>query len=90
MLRSFHDGRTIDIENDIALIGLTVEQWVGSNRVARTLCGLAGDNPDEMIADLAAVATAKVTRLPLVTGQADLAALDPDVATVVLARQRQP
>jgi hypothetical protein len=86
VLRSFHDGRVVDIQGDLALIGPMVSEWVGAHRVAGTLAALAVTHPDELVTDLAAVATARVTGLPLVTGQPSLAALDPDVAVVVLRR----
>jgi hypothetical protein len=70
VLRSFHEGRLTDIRGDLALIGPMVS-------VAHR---------DELITDLAAVAAAKVTKLPLVTGQPGLAGLDPDVAVIVLPR----
>jgi hypothetical protein len=88
VLRSFHDGRLVDIQGDLALIGPLVSEWVGANRVAGTLAELTPTHPDELATDLAAIAVAKVTGLPLVTGQSGLAALDPDVAVVVLRRQR--
>ena len=86
VLRSFHEGRLGDINGDLALIGPIVGEWVGSSRVAGTLARLAVDHPDELITDLAAIATAKATGLPLVTGQPGLAGLDPDVAVVLLPR----
>lgn len=63
-----------------------VAEWVGAHRFASTLVDLAVAHPNEIVADLAAVATAKTTKLPLVTGQPDLAGIEPDVATVVLPR----
>lgn len=86
VLRSFHDGRLSDIQGDLALIGPMVSDWIAAHRIAGTIAELAAAHPDELIADLAAIAAAKITRLPLVTGQRDLATLDPDVAVVVLAR----
>jgi hypothetical protein len=89
VLRSFHDGRTSDILGDLAAIGPMVTEWVATHRVAGTLAELAVAHPDQLTADLAAVAVARVLRLPLVTGQPDLAGLDPDVAVIVLPRSRQ-
>jgi len=86
VLRSFHDGRIADIQGDLALIGPMVAEWVGSTRVAGTLAELAVEHPDEIITDLAAVATAKAVGLPLITGQPGLAGIDLDVAVVVLPR----
>jgi hypothetical protein len=86
VLRSFHDGRLTDIMGDLALIGPMVSEWVGGHRLAGTLAELAVNHIDEVVTDLAAIAAAKVTRLPLVTGQPGLAGLDPDVAVVVLPR----
>lgn len=86
VLRSFHDGRSSDINGDLALIGPMVSEWVGAHKFASTLVDLAIEHPDEIVADLAAVAAAKTTRLPLVTGQVHLAGLDPEVATVLLPR----
>ena len=86
VLRSFHDGRSADINGDLALIGPMVSEWVGAHRFASTLVELAIAHPEEIVADLAAIAAAKMTRLPLVTGQAHLAGLDPDVAVVLLPR----
>lgn len=86
VLRSFHDGRSVDINGDLALIGPMVAEWVGAHRFASTLVDLAVAHPNEIVADLAAIATAKTTKLPLVTGQPDLAGIAPDVATVVLPR----
>jgi len=90
VLRSFHEGRLTDVLGDLALIGPMVAEWVGANRTAGTIAELAVRHPDELVTDLAAVATAKVLGLPLVTGIPDLAGLDPDIATVVLPRRRSP
>jgi hypothetical protein len=49
--------------------GPMVTEWVYAHQIAGTLAELAVTHPDQFIADLAAVAAAKVTRLPLVTGQ---------------------
>jgi hypothetical protein len=87
VLRSFHEGRLTDIQGDLALIGPMVTEWVGTPRVAGTLAELAVAHPEELIADLVSLAVAKVTRLPLVTGQPGLAQLDPDVTVVVLRRR---
>lgn len=87
VLRSFHEGRLTDIYGDLAAIGPMVTQWVNAHELAGTLAELAVAHPDELVSDLAAVAAAKVTGLPLVTGQPDLAGLDPDVAVVVLRRR---
>ena len=88
VLRSFHDGRLTDIQGDLAIIGPMVSEWVGAHRFAGTLAELAVAHPDELITDLAALAAAKVTRIPLITGQPGLAALDPDTAVVVLPRRK--
>ena len=56
-----------------------VFEWVPAHRVAGTLADLATRHPDELVSDLAAIAAAKVTGLPLVTGQPGLVGLDPDV-----------
>ena len=87
VLRSFHEGRLTDIYGDLAAIGPMVTEWVNAHQLAGTLAELAVAHPDELVSDLAAVAAAKVTGLPLVTGQPDLAGLDPDVAVVVLRRR---
>ncbi len=88
VLRSFHDGRLTDIYGDLAAIGPMVTEWVSAHQLAGTLAELAVAHPDQLVSDLAAVAAAKVTRLPLITGQPDLAGLDPDVAVVVLRRRQ--
>ena len=88
-MRSFHEGRLTDIQGDLALIGPMVSEWVGGHRVAGTLAKLAVAHSEELVTDLAAVAAAKVTRLPLVTGQPGLAGLDADVAVVVLRRTQR-
>jgi hypothetical protein len=87
VLRSFHEGRLTDIYGDLAAIGPMVTEWVNAHQLAGTLAELAVAHPDELVSDLAAVAAAKVTGLPLVTGQPDLAGLDPDVAVIVLRRR---
>ena len=84
VLRSFHDGRLVDILGDLAVIGPMVSEWVAGNRIAGTLAELAVAHPGELITDLAAVASARVTRLPLITGQSGLAGLDPSVTVIVL------
>ena len=84
VLRSFHDGRLVDILGDLAVIGPMVAEWVGGNRTAGTLAELAVAHPDEIITDLAAIAAAKATRLPLITGQPALAGLDSAVTVIVL------
>ncbi len=88
VLRSFHDGRLVDVNGDLALIGPMVAEWVGAHTIAGTLAELAVDQPDEIIADLASVATAKATGLPLVTGLPHLADLDRRITVVVLAHRR--
>jgi hypothetical protein len=88
VLRSFHEGRLTDIRGDLAVIGPMISEWVGGHRFAGTLAELAVAHPDEVVTDLAAIAAAKVTRLPLVTGQPGLAGLDPDVAVVLLPRNK--
>lgn len=88
VLRSFHDGRLVDVLGDLALIGPSVTAWVGANRTATTIAELAARHPDELVTDLAAIAAAKALRLPLVTGIPDLSGLEPDIATVVLPRRR--
>ena len=87
VLRSFHATRLVDIRGDLAVIGPMVSEWVGGNRIAGTLAELAVTHPGEIITDLAALAAAKVTRLPLITGQPGLAGLDPAVTVVVLAHR---
>jgi hypothetical protein len=89
VLRAFHEGRLVDIFGDLALIGPMVSQWIGANRTAGTIAELAVRHPDELVTDLAAVAAARVLRLPLVTGIPDLAGLDADVATIVLPRHQR-
>jgi hypothetical protein len=88
VLRSFHEGRLTDIRGDLAVIGPMISEWVGGHRFAGTLAELAVAHPDEVVTGLAAIAAAKVTRLPLVTGQPGLAGLDPDVAVVLLPRNK--
>jgi hypothetical protein len=88
VLRSFHEGRLTDIRGDLAVIGPMISEWVGGHRFAGTLAELAVAHPEEFVTDLAAIAAAKVTRLPLVTGQPGLAGLDPDVAVVLLPRNK--
>ncbi len=58
VLRSFHDGRSVDINGDLALIGPMVSEWIGARRFASTLVELAIAHPDEIVADLAAIAAA--------------------------------
>jgi hypothetical protein len=87
VLRSFHEGRLVDMLGDLALIGPLVDQWVGANRTAGTIAELAVRHPDELVTDLAAIAAATVLRLPLVTGFPHLAGLEADIATVVLPRR---
>lgn len=88
VLRAFHEGRLSDILGDLALIGPIVSEWIGANRTAGTIAELAVRHPDGLVTDLAAVAAAKVLRLPLVTGIPDLSGLDPDIATIVLPRRQ--
>lgn len=88
VLRAFHEGRTSELLGDLALIGAVVVEWLPTHRFAATLAELAVAHPGELVADLAAVGAAKVQRLPLITGQRDLAGLDPDVAVVLLPRRR--
>jgi hypothetical protein len=89
VLRSFHKGRLTDIRGDLAVIGPMVSEWVGGHRFAGTLAELAVSHPEELTTDLTAIAAAKATRLPLVTGQPGLAGLDPDVAVVLLPRVKR-
>jgi hypothetical protein len=65
----------------------STSEWVPTHRIVGTTAELAVAHPDELVADLAAVATAKVLRLPLVTGQPDLVGLDADLAVVLLPRR---
>ena len=87
VLRSFHDGRTPDVLGDLAVIGPMVSEWISAHVALTPLVDLAIAHPDQLIVDLTALAVAKVTHLPLVTGQPDLVGLDPDVAVVVLPRR---
>ncbi|MGD9702808.1 MAG: hypothetical protein AB7Q42_05300 [Acidimicrobiia bacterium] len=73
-----------------------VTEWVRAHLLAGTLAELTVAHPDQLVSDSAvvavvaavdAVAAAKVARLPLVTGQPDLAGLDPDVAVILLPRR---
>ena len=87
VLRSFHGGRPSDVLGDVAVIGIHVHQWLPTFRFATTLAGLALDHPDESVSDLVAIATARALDLPLVTGLAHLATLDPGAEVIVLPRR---
>lgn len=90
LLRVFHDQRPADVHGDLVLVGAAVSEWVPASRYLATLTDLACTRSDLPIADVAALALARTAHLPLVTGLADLAGADPEVAVMVLPRQRQP
>lgn len=62
-------------------------EWVPAPRYLATLTELACARSELPTADVAALGLARAAHLPLVTGIAELAGADPDVAVVVLARR---
>lgn len=89
LLRSHHDHRTADVHGDAVLVGASVASWMPVSRAVTELVTVSCARSDIDIGDAASLALARAARLPLVTGVAELAGADPDVAVVVLAR-RQP
>jgi hypothetical protein len=86
LLRSFHEHRAADVHGDLVLVGAAVSDWVPVSRYLATLTDLACARSDLSIGDAAALALARAAHLPLVTGVADLAGVDPEVAVFVLSR----
>jgi hypothetical protein len=90
LLRVFHDQRPADVHGDLVLVGAAVSEWVPASRYLATLTDLACRRSDLPIGDVSALALARTAHLPLVTGLADLAGVDPEVAVMVLPRHPQP
>jgi len=87
LLRTFHEHRPADVHGDLVLIGGVVSEWVPAPRYLATLTDLACANSELSVGDAAALALARAAHLPLVTGIAELAGVDPEVAVMVLARR---
>lgn len=86
LLRTYHDHRPADVHGDLVLVGAFMADWVPVRTYLASLTDLACARSDLSIGDIAAVALARAARLPLVTGIADLAGVDPAVSVLVLAR----
>jgi hypothetical protein len=89
LLRKYHDQRAIDVQADLVAISMIVDRWESISRYATELVEMSCRDSNLGIADAASLAVAKASRLPLITGVAELAGADPDVAVIVL-RRRQP
>jgi hypothetical protein len=87
LLRTYHNHRVVDVNSDLLAVSLVVDRWEVISRYATELVGMACRHSELGIADLASLAVAKANKLPLITGVADLAGVDPDIAVVVLPRQ---
>ena len=86
LLRVYHDQRAADVHGDLVLVGAAVAEWVPAARYLATLTDVACRHSTLPIADIAALALAQSAHLPLVTGLADLAGVEPDVAVMLLPR----
>jgi PIN domain nuclease of toxin-antitoxin system len=88
LLRTFHDQRTADVQADLLAVSLVVDRWDTISRYATELVNMSCRRSELGIVDLACLAVAKANKLPLVTGVAQLAGIDPDIAVIVLSRRR--
>lgn len=77
LIRAFHDQRTIDAQGDLVAVSLVVDRWETISRYATELVEISRRHSERGIVDLACLAVAKANKLPLVTGVADLAGIDP-------------
>ena len=84
LLRTYHEQRPADVHSDLLAVSLVVERWDAISRYASELVDMACRHSEVGIADLAALAVARANKLPLLTGVAELAGVDPD------SRNRSP
>ena len=87
LLRTYHEHRPAAVHGDLLLLGASVAEWVPASRYLAALTEMSCAQGDLSISDVAALALAKTARLPLVTGLAELAGLEPDIAVFVLPRR---
>jgi len=87
LLRTYHDHRPADVHGDLVLLGVSIAEWVPAARYLAALTEMSCAQADLSISDVAALALARTARLPLVTGLAELAGLEPDIAVFVLPRR---
>jgi hypothetical protein len=88
LLRTYHEHRSVDVQADLLAVSLVVDRWETISRYATQLVDMSCRHSDLSIVDLASLAVAKANKLPLVTGVAELAGADPDIAVIVLPRRR--
>lgn len=86
LLRTYHEHRSNDVQSDLLAISLVVDRWETISRYATELVDMACRRSELGITDLASLAVAKANKLPLITGVAELAGADADIAVVVLPR----
>lgn len=90
LLRTYHDHRPTEVHADLLAVSMVVDRWETVSHFATSLIDTACRHSDLGIADLASLGLAKAAKLPLITGVADLAGADPDIAVIVLARRASP
>ena len=88
LLRAYHEHRAVDVQADLLAISFVVDRWEPISRYATDLVDFSCRHSALGIADAASLSVAKATRLPLITGVAELAGADPDIAVIVLPRRR--
>lgn len=87
LLRTYHDHRPADVHGDLVLLGASIAEWVPASRYLAALTEMSCAQGELPISDVAALALARTARLPLITGLAELAGIEPDVAVFVLPRR---
>ena len=87
LLRTYHDGRAHDVYGDVVSVSLLVDRWEPVTSLLSSIVDMTCRHPDLPIADAAVLALALATKLPIITGLAELVGADPNVAVLVLARR---
>ena len=87
LLRTYHDHRPTEVHADLLAVSMVVDRWETVTHFATSFVDMACRHSEVGIADLACLGLAKAAKLPLITGVAELAGLDPDIAVIVLPRR---
>ena len=87
LLRTYHDHRPADVHGDLVLLGASIAEWVPASRYLAALTEMSCAQRELSVSDVAALALARTARLPLITGLAELAGLETDIAVFLLPRR---
>lgn len=87
LLRTYHEHRPADVHGDLVLLGASIAEWIPASRYLAALTEMSCAQGELSISDVASLALARTARLPLVTGLAELAGVEPDIAVFVLPRR---